>query len=115
MAAQRRADAFKVLVQSVVSGLHGCFHICALLRVRLGEDFKLTTYDGGVMIQAGPRPQIGDATADRWPRHHVTLAQVLRPIQIKTHYPFHTGDPLGREARLDGPARLAWLFRFDGK
>ncbi len=84
------------------------------LRVRLGEDFKLTPYDGGLMIQAGPNPQIGDVAANRWPRHYVTLAKVLKPIQIKDHYPFHFGDSRG-PARMDSAASKAWLFRFDGK
>ncbi len=84
------------------------------LRIRLGEDFKLTPYEGGVMIQAGPRPQIGDADANRWPQHYITLAKVLKPIQIKDHYPFHFGDSRG-PARMDHAASLAWLFRFDGK
>jgi hypothetical protein len=84
------------------------------LRIRLGDDFKLTPYDGGVMIQAGPRPQIGDVTTNRWPRHYVTLAKVLKPIQIKEHYGFHIGDGLGSR-RMDSEASEAWLFRFDGK
>jgi hypothetical protein len=89
------------------------------LHVRLGDDFKLTPYDGGLLIQglliqAGPKPQIGDVTANRWPRHYVTLAKVLKPIQIKKHYPFHFGDPMG-SARMDSEASIAWIFRFDGK
>lgn len=84
------------------------------LRVRLGDAFKLTPYDGGLMIQAGPKPQIGDATANRWPRHYVTLAKVLKPIQIKKHYPFHFGDPMG-SLRMDSEASMAWVYRFDGK
>jgi hypothetical protein len=88
------------------------------LRLRLGDDFKLTPYEGGVMIQAGPRPQIGDVAKNRWPRHYITLAKVLKPIQIKEHYAFHLDDPDPRGApRLDAVsnASLAWLFRFDGK
>ena len=84
------------------------------LRVRLGEDFKLTPYEGGLMIQAGPKPQIGDAAANLWPSHYVTLAKVLKPIQIKDHYPFHFGDSRG-PARMDYKASKAWIFRFDGK
>ena len=84
------------------------------LRVRLGEDFKLTPYEGGLMIQAGPKPQIGDAAANLWPSHYVTLAKVLKPIQIKDHYPFHFGDSRG-PARMDHEASKAWIFRFDGK
>ena len=84
------------------------------LRVRLGDDFKLTPYDSGLMIQAGPKPQIGDVAANRWPSHYVTLAKVLKPIQIKDHYPFHFGDSRG-PARMDHEASKAWIFRFDGK
>ncbi|MFS8065457.1 MAG: type VI immunity family protein [Byssovorax sp.] len=84
------------------------------LRIRLGDDFKLTPYEGGLMIQAGPRPQIGDADANRWPQHYVTLAKVLKPIQIKDHYPFHFGDSRG-PARMDYQASKAWIYRFDGK
>jgi hypothetical protein len=84
------------------------------LRVRLGEDFKLTPYDGGLMIQAGPKPQIGDAAANLWPSHYVTLAKVLKRIQITDHYPFHFGDSRG-PARMDYQASKAWIFRFDGK
>ncbi len=85
------------------------------LRIRLGEDFKLTPYEGGLMIQAGPKPQIGDVTTNRWPEHYVTLAKVLKPIQVKVHGAFHRGDPMGKQKRMDHEASLAWLFRFDGK
>ena len=84
------------------------------LRIRLGDDFKITPYEGGLMIQAGPKPQIGDADADRWPKHYVTLAKVLKPIQIKEHYPFHRGAK-GGPPRMDHAASKAWTFRFDGK
>jgi hypothetical protein len=81
------------------------------LRARLGESFFFYPYDGGIVIQAGPKPQIGDTNAGRWPEHYVTLAKVLKKIQIKNHYPFHFGGP----GRLDYEASLAWLFRFDKK
>lgn len=85
------------------------------LRIRLGDDFKLSPYEGGLMIQAGPKPQIGDVTANRWPQHYVTLAKVLKPIQVKVHGAFHRNDPMGVQKRMDHAASLAWLFRFDGK
>jgi Protein of unknown function (DUF3396) len=85
------------------------------LKARLGDDFKLSPYDGGLMIQAGPKPQIGDVTVDRWPQHYVTLAKVLKPIQIKNHRQFHWGDGMGVQKSMDHEASLAWLFRFDGK
>ncbi|MCK6591092.1 MAG: DUF3396 domain-containing protein [Polyangiaceae bacterium] len=81
------------------------------LRARLDENFGFYPYDGGVIIQAGPKPQIGDAQANRWPKHYVTLAKVLKKIQIKDHYPFHFGGP----GRMDHEASMAWLNRFDGR
>jgi Protein of unknown function (DUF3396) len=85
------------------------------LRTRLGDDFKLIAYDGGLMIQAGAYPQIGDVTANRWPRHYVTVAEVLKPIQVKDHGEFHWGNGIGVQKRMDHDASVAWLFRFDGK
>ena len=50
------------------------------------------------------------------PRHFlpgsvVTLAKVLKKIQVKNHHPFHFGGP----GRMNSDASKAWLFRFDGK
>jgi hypothetical protein len=84
------------------------------LRMRLGDEFPITAYDGGMMIQAGPGVQVGDAQGDNWPRHLVTLAKVLKPIQNKAHYYFHTTDPK-RTPHMDKEATLAWINRFDGK
>jgi hypothetical protein len=82
------------------------------LRIRLDEPtFPFYSYDGGLMIQAGPRPDIGDATQDRWPRHYVTLAKVLKKIQATRYYKFWTG----RSGMFDHATTGAWLFRFDGK
>ncbi|NUQ78845.1 MAG: DUF3396 domain-containing protein [Polyangiaceae bacterium] len=81
------------------------------LRAHLDENFGFYPYDGGVVIQAGPKPQIGDAQANRWPKHYVKLAKILKKIQIKNHRPFHFGGP----GRMDHEASKAWLFRFDGR
>lgn len=81
------------------------------LRIRLDDDFIFYRYNGGLMIQAGSKPQVGDAQANRWPRHYVTLARVLKKIQITDHRPFHLGGP----GRMDQEASMAWLFRFDEK
>jgi hypothetical protein len=81
------------------------------LRAGLDESFGYYPYEGGVILQAGPKPQIGDAQANRWPKHYVTLAKALKKIQIKDHRPFHFGGP----GRMNQEASKAWLFRFDGK
>lgn len=84
------------------------------LQTRLGTGFPITPYEGGLMIQAGPRPQIGDVQTGQWPRPLVTLAKVLRPIQVKEHYYFHTADMKGTP-HMDHEASNAWIHRFDGK
>lgn len=81
------------------------------LRAQLDESFGFYPFDGGVIIQAGLKPQIGDAQANRWPQHYVKLAKVLKDLQIKEHRPFHFAGP----GKMDRQASLAWLFRFDGK
>jgi hypothetical protein len=82
------------------------------LRSQLDDSFGFYSYDGGLVIQAGPKPQLGDSQRGHWPQDYVTLAKMLKSVQIKHHYPFHNGGP-GR--RMDSEASNAWLFRFDGK
>jgi Protein of unknown function (DUF3396) len=82
------------------------------LRIRLEEpNFPFYPYDGGLIIQAGPRPQIGDAKRNIWPQHYVTLAKVLKKIQVQKHYSFFTG----KQGRFDNETVMEWLCRFDGK
>lgn len=82
------------------------------LRMRLPEEtFPFYKYDGGLIIQAGPWPQIGDTTKNLWPQHYVTLAKVLKKIQIKEHY----GLIQKTRGALDNEFMKEWLVRFDGK
>lgn len=79
------------------------------LKVRLGESFYFYPYEGGLMIQAGQKPQIGDVKANRWPELYVTLAKVLKRIQITFHGPMHNG---GKDT-FDHEATMKWINRFD--
>jgi hypothetical protein len=81
------------------------------IRANLDDSFRIYPYDGGVVIQAGPKPQIGDVQADLWPEHYIKLAKVLKKIQVKVHDGFHNGGP----NRMHREESLKWLFRFDGK
>jgi hypothetical protein len=81
------------------------------IRAALDDSFIFYPYEGGVVIQAGPKPQIGDVQADLWPAHYIKLAKVLKKIQVKDHGGFHNGGP----NRMDKERSLAWLFRFDGR
>ena len=82
------------------------------LQARLGEPFGFYPYEGGLVVQAGPRPQIGDVQANLWPKDYITLAKVLKKIQITDHCAFHYS---GKGQRMNREGSLAWLFRFDGK
>jgi hypothetical protein len=84
----------------------------AYLKMRLGEDFPITPYGGGLMIQAGPKPQIGDVETKRWPRHLVILSKVLQPIRCKRHCPIH-GWGHGEDPTMDFDVTKTWLARFD--
>ena len=76
----------------------------------LDPRFIVHRFDGGVMIQAGPRPDLGDAERGLWPELYVKLAKYLKPIRITTTCAFQYGGP---GVRFDRERSEAWLRRFD--
>jgi len=78
----------------------------------LDSQFIVHRYDGGLMIQAGERPQLGDSEHDRWPELYVKLARLLKPIRITRHRPFGHAGP-GPRFGNDAKEAEAWLRRFD--
>jgi hypothetical protein len=74
--------------------------------------FIVHRFEGGVLIQAGPQPELGDAKHDRWPELYVKLAKYLKPIRITEHAPFHHAGP---GSRFDLERSEAWLRRFDDR
>ncbi|AUX20696.1 hypothetical protein SOCEGT47_011690 [Sorangium cellulosum] len=78
----------------------------------LDRSFAVVRFDRGVMIQAGPRPQLGDAERNIWPELYVKLSKYLKPIRITRHRPFQTG---GAGPRFDLERSQAWLRRFDDR
>jgi len=79
------------------------------LQTRLGEQFTSHSYPGGVVIQAGPRPQMGDRNRNRWPELYIKLNAVLKPIRASNGHPFHHYGP----NRFDLDRSNEWLQRFD--
>jgi Protein of unknown function (DUF3396) len=77
----------------------------------LDARFLVHRFEGGAIVQAGPRPQLGDAERNRWPELYVKLAKYLKPIRITEHRPFHSG--LGM--CFDVERSEAWLRRFDDR
>jgi hypothetical protein len=78
----------------------------------LDSGFVVQRFEGGVLIQAGPHPELGVADLNLWPELYVKLAKYLKPIRITKHRPFQMGGP---GERFDLERSRAWLRRFDDR
>jgi len=99
-----------VLSDRYVTELGGADKVEADLKA-LDSRFLVHRYDGGILIQAGPRPQLGDVERDLWPALYVKLNKYLKPIRITRHRPFQHAGP----DRFDMERSEAWLRRFDDR
>lgn len=55
------------------------------LKEQLGASCPVLPYDGGVIIQAGDRPQLGDINRGLIPEDYRRVAEVLKPIIFDEH------------------------------
>lgn len=78
----------------------------------LDSRFTIHRFDGGLMIQAGQRPNLGNAERNAWPELYVKLSKYLKPIRITKTRPFAMGGP---GPRFDLERSEAWLRRFDDR
>jgi len=68
-------------------------------------DIFIHPYDGGIIIQAGQHPEIGDVNFQLSPDHYRDVNKVLKPIRVgNQHRPF-----LG----FTEESTQEWLARFD--
>lgn len=80
------------------------------LAARLGLTCPILPYDGGLILQAGGEPQLGDADCGLVPDDYRRVAQALKPVRFEAYrrglfvLP-ESDDPIGKT--------LAWLRRFD--
>jgi len=79
------------------------------VEAQAGGDFTFHRYQGGAVIQAGERPQMGDRERNRWPELYIRLNALLKPIRAAKTYPFHHYGP----RRFDAERSNEWLRRFD--
>jgi hypothetical protein len=100
-----------VLSDRYVAELGGADKIEADLKT-LDSRFLVHRYEGGILIQAGPRPQLGDVERDLWPEPYVKLNKYLKPIRVVRHNAFQHGGP---GERFDKARSEAWLRRFDDR
>ena len=78
----------------------------------LDSRFLVQRFEGGVMIQAGAHPDLGDAAHNIWPELYVKLAKYLQPIRITQHRAFHQA---AFSPTFDKESSEAWLRRFDDR
>jgi hypothetical protein len=78
----------------------------------LDPRFGVHRFDGGLLIQAGDHPDLGDTQRDLWPELYVKLAKYLKPIRITKHRRLHN---TGIEQSFDTERTNAWLRRFDDR
>ena len=100
-----------VVGDHLLAELGGVDSVCARI-VEIDARFIVHRYEGGVVIQAGERPVLGDAERGSWPELYVKLSKFLKPIRISEHRPFqYAGDG----ERFDLERSQAWLRRFDDR
>ncbi|MGD8914014.1 MAG: DUF3396 domain-containing protein [Candidatus Thiodiazotropha sp.] len=79
-------------------------------RATLEPDCTLHEYDGGIVIQAGPVPQLGDAYHNLIPQRYRKVALFTQPVRFEDYRSslFRVFPP------LDGPTEaVSWVRRFD--
>ena len=104
------ADGIKCVNWLTIINESSCEHLGGIkkLEKELGEDIHIHRLPRGVMIQAGPRPEIGDVNRRQTlPLYH-QVGRVLAPIRSSEHPAFLTVN--GVE---DDDATNEWLSRFD--
>lgn len=79
------------------------------LRRSLRDEFVFHPFDGGLMIQAGPRPQAGDVNQRIWPENYAELARLLKPIRVTDLGSFGNNG----QNRFTHATSIEWLARFD--
>lgn len=84
-----------------------------VLRSELPMDwFAMYDYGNGVVIQAGPVPELAPIELDAKPSVYVLPNMVLRKVRVAEIESLHYGSDDG-EPRLAGAAAERWLQRFD--
>lgn len=79
----------------------------------LGDEFVLYEYEGGVLIQAGLTPQLGDVNQQHIPHYYQQLARKLKPIRLVFPEGYYLIKSPNKNKQSNAEASNAWLARFD--
>ncbi|MEP7453997.1 type VI immunity family protein [Phyllobacterium sp. SB3] len=80
------------------------------LAEELGDLCPIYPYDGGIVIQAGDRPELGDVNLGQVPATYRTVARSLKPIRFDEHQHPLIDAPKPLDALEE---TLKWVSRFD--
>ncbi|MGI4797020.1 MAG: type VI immunity family protein [Janthinobacterium lividum] len=84
----------------------------ATVTAALGPDCRVHRYEGGIIIQAGDRPQLGDVNRGLVLDAYRAVARVLKPLRFEAFHPkypyIYVNRPLDSREET-----LKWLARFD--
>ncbi|VWC97512.1 bacteriophage gp31 protein [Burkholderia contaminans] len=80
------------------------------MRAALEPTCKIHEYPGGVVIQAGENPQLGDATRGDIPEAYRMVARYTKPVRFEAYSSrlFRVPDNLDKKEET-----LRWIRRFD--
>ncbi len=86
-------------------------------RARIGEALSVDKeiivhdWDGGILVQSGALPQLGDVNAGRFPKHYGPASRALKRIRFEEYADdgyFRVPEPLDELGET-----LKWIRRFD--
>lgn len=82
------------------------------IKEELGDSCPVYSYDGGIIIQAGAKPELGDFNKGEMLEDYRTVAHVLKPLRFEAFGRFGLFNGLP-SALDDRDETLNWLRRFD--
>ncbi len=81
-----------------------------------GMEYPVYVFEGGIVVQAGPNPQMGDNLVGLPIPHYTTVARFLKPARVLTSVNINPAyAPEGSNLYLSRyqPAQIEYLTRFD--
>lgn len=94
------------LGDSIITQLGGV----EVMREKLEPACTIHAYDGGVVIQAGPTPRLGDSYSDDIPSEYRLAARFTRPVRFENYDEglFRVPEELNKREET-----IKWISRFD--
>ncbi|HHQ6568912.1 TPA: type VI immunity family protein [Serratia fonticola] len=95
-----------VLSDPIVAELGGL----AAIQMQLADKCRIKTYRGGIIIIAGPVPQLGDRYINFIPTRYQAAAKVTRPVRFEDYQRAFVELPEPFDEKMES---MKWIRRFD--